>query len=172
MSVEIRVPPLGESVVEATVGRWTKEEGQAVAKDEVLVELETDKITVEVNAPAAGTLGKIQKREGDTVGVNELLALLEAGAAVPAAAEAGLAASARYEEKATSDTPVASAPTAEAQTSPAVRAIAAEHGIDLASVPGSGPNGRITKEDVLRIIEDGRARAGAPQRQAAAPAAA
>ena len=91
MPVEIRVPPLGESVVEATVGRWSKKEGEAVAKDEVLVELETDKITVEVAAQQAGVLQKIEKNEGDIVGVNELLALLDAGAAAtaqaPAAAE-------------------------------------------------------------------------------------
>ncbi|HYW06897.1 MAG TPA: biotin/lipoyl-containing protein, partial [Longimicrobium sp.] len=88
MPVEIRVPPLGESVVEATVGRWTKEEGQPVAKDEILVELETDKITVEVAAPQAGVLGRIVKREGESVGMNELLAELgeaAAGAAAPAA---------------------------------------------------------------------------------------
>ena len=78
MPVEIRVPPLGESVVEATVGRWTKKEGDSVAKDEILVELETDKVTVEVAAQQAGTLGKIAKSEGDTVGVNELLGTLEA----------------------------------------------------------------------------------------------
>src|SRR5215207_5111534 len=99
MPVEIRVPPLGESVVEATVSRWTKKEGEAVQKDEVLVELETDKITVEVAAPASGTMGAVQKKEGDTVGVNELLAVMEAGAGAPAAAEQGRAASARYEEK-------------------------------------------------------------------------
>src|SRR3954453_13279908 len=79
MPVEIRVPPLGESVVEATVGRWSKQEGDAVRKDDVLVELETDKITVEVAAPADGTLGSVKKKEGDTVGVNELLAEMEPG---------------------------------------------------------------------------------------------
>ena len=177
MPVEIRVPPLGESVVEATVGRWARKEGDAVAKDEVLVELETDKINVEVSATAAGTLGKILKQEGDTVGINELLATLEAGAAAPAD-EAGHTASVRFEEKegaaagketpaAASATATAETPAGGAQTSPAVRAIAAEHGIDLGSVTGSGPNGRITKEDVLKIIEDGRTRAGAPQRGAA-----
>jgi 2-oxoglutarate dehydrogenase E2 component (dihydrolipoamide succinyltransferase) len=176
MSVEIRVPPLGESVVEATVGRWTKKEGDAVAKDEILVELETDKITVEVAAQSAGTLARIAKQEGETVGVNELLAELQpsgdgAGAATPAD-QAGLTASAKYEEKPSSEQPVESAPSGEAQTSPAVRALAAEHDLDLGSVRGSGPNGRITKEDVLRVIEQGRQRAGAPAQPAApAPAA-
>ncbi|HEX6038467.1 2-oxoglutarate dehydrogenase complex dihydrolipoyllysine-residue succinyltransferase [Longimicrobium sp.] len=168
MAVEIRVPPLGESVVEATVGRWTKKEGDSVAKDEILVELETDKVTVEVAAQQAGTLGKIAKNEGDTVGVNELLGTLEAGAASPAD-QAGLTALARYEEKPQAEQPVASAPAGEAQTSPAVRSLAAEHNLDLATIRGSGPNGRVTKEDVLKVIEDGRARAGA-QPLAAAPA--
>ncbi len=182
MPVEIRVPPLGESVVEATVGRWSKKEGDSVRKDEVLVELETDKITVEVAAPADGTLGAVKKQEGDTVGVNELLAEMEAGAAAPAAAQEGRAATARYEEKAgaadAGSAPPAPAATAtvdapatgsaDAPTSPAARAIAAEHGLDLASVQGSGPNGRVTKEDVLKRIEDGRSAAGAPARQPAA----
>ncbi|HEU4562488.1 MAG TPA: 2-oxoglutarate dehydrogenase complex dihydrolipoyllysine-residue succinyltransferase [Longimicrobium sp.] len=174
MPVEIRVPPLGESVVEATVGRWSKKEGDTVRKDEVLVELETDKITVEVAAPADGTLGSIRKNEGDTVGVNEVLASMEAGAAAPAAAQEGAAAPAQAEAKAGAATPqetpaaATATATADAPTSPAARAIAAEHGIDLASVQGSGPNGRVTKEDVLKRIEDGRAAAGAPQRQAAA----
>ncbi|HET7464667.1 MAG TPA: 2-oxoglutarate dehydrogenase complex dihydrolipoyllysine-residue succinyltransferase [Longimicrobium sp.] len=179
MPVEIRVPPLGESVVEATVGRWSKKEGDPVRKDEVLVELETDKITVEVAAPADGTLGSVKKQEGDTVGVNELLAELEAGAAAPAAAQEGRAATVRYEEKAgaadasSTPAPAAATATADAPTSPAARAIAAEHGLDIATVQGSGPNGRVTKEDVLKRIEDGRAAAGAPQRQPeAAPAAA
>ncbi len=175
MSVEIRVPPLGESVVEATVGRWTKKEGDAVSKDEILVELETDKVTVEVAAQAAGTLARIAKQEGETVGVNELLAELApaadgAGAPTPAD-QAGLTASVRYEEKPTAEQPVASAPTGEAQTSPAVRAMAAEHGLDLAEVSGSGPNGRITKEDVLRFIEAGRQRAARPQAAPAQPQA-
>jgi len=172
MSVEIRVPPLGESVVEATVGRWTKKEGDAVAKDEILVELETDKVTVEVAAQAAGTLSRIAKQEGETVGVNELIAELapsgDGAAAATPADQAGLTASARYEERPTAEQPVASAPAGEAQTSPAVRAMAAEHGLDLAEVGGSGPNGRITKEDVLRFIEEGRQRAAQPQQ--AAPA--
>jgi 2-oxoglutarate dehydrogenase E2 component (dihydrolipoamide succinyltransferase) len=180
MSVEIRVPPLGESVVEATVGRWAKQEGDAVRKDDVLVELETDKITVEVAAPADGTLASVKKKEGDTVGVNELLAEMEAGAA-PAAAQVPAAAAAPAEAQAGAAAPAETVPaaaatataeagSADAQTSPAARAIAAEHGLDLASVRGSGPNGRVTKEDVLKRIEDGRAAAGAPARETAAPA--
>jgi len=168
MPVEIRVPPLGESVVEATVGRWTKQEGQPVAKDEILVELETDKITVEVAAPQAGVLGRIVKNEGDTVGVNELLAELgegAGGAEQPPAVAAAPAAAA----------PAAAPEVAEhmgegAQTSPAVRTLAADNNLDLAQIRGSGHNGRITKEDVLKVIEDGRARSQ-QQQPAAAPAA-
>jgi len=162
------------------VGRWAKQEGDAVRKDDVLVELETDKITVEVAAPTDGTLGSVKKKEGDTVGVNELLAEMEAGAA-PAAAQAPAAAAAPAEAQAGAAAPAETAPapaatataeagSADAPTSPAARAIAAEHGLDLASIRGSGPNGRVTKEDVLKLIEDGRAAAGAPAREAAAPA--
>jgi 2-oxoglutarate dehydrogenase E2 component (dihydrolipoamide succinyltransferase) len=152
MPVEIRVPPLGESVVEATVGRWTKQEGEPVGKDEVLVELETDKITVEVAAQSAGVLGRIEKQEGDTVGVNELLGTLEEASGASKKDEAGETAAARYEEKAV---PAAAASGDGAQTSPAARAIAAEHGIDLASLKGTGPNDRVTKEDVLKAVEEG-----------------
>ncbi|MBB4636290.1 2-oxoglutarate dehydrogenase complex dihydrolipoyllysine-residue succinyltransferase [Longimicrobium terrae] len=175
MAVEIRVPPLGESVVEATVGRWTKKQGDQVAKDEVLVELETDKITVEVAAQAAGVLGAIAKQEGETVGVNELLGSLEAAGGASPADQAGLTASAKYEEKPQSDQPVASAPAGEAQTSPAGRALAAEKGIDIASVPGTGPNGRVTHQDVQGAVAGGAsapAQAPAAPAQAAAPVAA
>jgi 2-oxoglutarate dehydrogenase E2 component (dihydrolipoamide succinyltransferase) len=152
MSVEIRVPPLGESVVEATVGRWTKQEGESVARDEVLVELETDKITVEVAAPRDGVVTSIAKKEGATVGVNDLLGVLEERAGAPAEAPAPAA-----PQPGAAPAPAPAADTASdegAQTSPAARAIAAEHGIDLANLKGSGPNGRITKEDVARAVEE------------------
>ena len=85
MTVEVNVPTLGESVTEATVGKWTKAPGDAVAVDEALVELETDKVTIEVNAPAAGTMGNIAAAEGTTVEVGALLATIEEGAGAPAA---------------------------------------------------------------------------------------
>ncbi len=176
MAVEIRVPPLGESVVEATVGRWTKKEGDRVEKDEILVELETDKITVEVAAQAAGIIEKIAKAEGDTVSVNELLGSLSASDGATPSNEAGQTATARYEEKPAAPQPAAeAAPAAEgsgsadAQTSPAVRSLVAEHGLNVAEIRGSGPNGRVTKEDVLAFIERGRAKSAEPA--AAAPAA-
>jgi 2-oxoglutarate dehydrogenase E2 component (dihydrolipoamide succinyltransferase) len=176
MAVEIRVPPLGESVVEATVGRWTKKEGDRVEKDEILVELETDKITVEVAAQAAGVIEKIVKAEGDTVSVNELLGSLGAADGATPADEAGQTATARYEEKPAAAQPAAEAApaaqeggSADAQTSPAVRSLVAEHGLNVAEIRGSGPNGRVTKEDVLAFIERGRAKSAEPA--AAAPAA-
>jgi 2-oxoglutarate dehydrogenase E2 component (dihydrolipoamide succinyltransferase) len=175
MPVEIRVPPLGESVVEATVGRWTKKEGDTVARDEILVELETDKITVEVAAPSAGTLGKVEKAEGDTVGVNELLATMEAGEGAPAPDAEPADAPAEEKGAPAADADAATEPSqpadGDAQTSPAVRTLAAEHGLDLGSITGSGPNGRITKEDVLKVIEDGRARQQAEAPPAKQPAA-
>jgi 2-oxoglutarate dehydrogenase E2 component (dihydrolipoamide succinyltransferase) len=181
MSVEIRVPPLGESVVEATVGRWTKQEGDSVTRDEVLVELETDKITVEVAAQQDGVIGRIEKNEGDTVGVNELLGILNATDGASPKDAAGETASARYEEKTTSDQSAAEASTGEAQTSPAARTLAAEHGLDLGQIEGTGPNGRITKEDVLRASDQNKgskapaaaqpaAKAPAPSHAPAAPA--
>ncbi len=90
MATEIRVPTLGESVTEATIGKWFKKPGDAIKADEPLVELETDKVTLEVNAPAAGVLGEITAKEGETVGVNALLGMIAAGgaAAVPSAAPA------------------------------------------------------------------------------------
>jgi 2-oxoglutarate dehydrogenase E2 component (dihydrolipoamide succinyltransferase) len=185
MAVEIRVPPLGESVVEATVGRWTKKEGDSVAKDEILVELETDKVTVEVAAQQAGTLGKIAKNEGETVGVNELLGSIDAADGATPADEAGRTASVKFEEKPQAEQPAAAvapaaapapaaaeapAGSADAQTSPAVRSLVAEHNLDIATIRGTGPNGRVTKEDVLKVIEDGRSRSAQPQ--AATPASA
>ncbi|MDU0343081.1 biotin/lipoyl-containing protein, partial [Bosea rubneri] len=86
MATEIRVPTLGESVSEATIGKWFKKPGEAVKADEPLVELETDKVTLEVNAPAAGVLGEIVAKEGETVGVNALLGSITAGGAAVAAA--------------------------------------------------------------------------------------
>ena len=148
--------------MEATVGRWTKQEGDAVSRDEVLVELETDKITVEVSASQDGTLGKIEKQEGDTVGLNELLGVLEEGA--PAAA--GAAAATKPEAEAESESaeaapapPAAPAPSSAetpASTSPSVRRFAEEEGIDLSGVTGTGPRGRITKEDVLELADKGK----------------
>ncbi len=150
---EIRVPTLGESVTEATIGRWFKKAGDAVAVDEPLVELETDKVTIEVPAPSAGTLGEIVAKDGETVAVGALLGQIRdgaAGAAVkPAAAPAKTAASVA----AAAPAAAAKAPPADAPLAPSVRKISAESGIDAATVPGSGKDGRVTKGDMLAAIE-------------------
>ena len=145
---EIRVPTLGESVTEATIGKWFKQPGDAVAVDEPLVELETDKVTIEVPAPAAGVLSEIAAGDGETVAVGALLGQIREGAAAGAPAAKAV----RPAEK------TEAAPSAEARGSgtpapPSVRKLAAESGIDLAAVPGSGKDGRVTKGDMLAAIE-------------------
>jgi 2-oxoglutarate dehydrogenase E2 component (dihydrolipoamide succinyltransferase) len=157
---EIRVPTLGESVTEATIGRWFKKPGDAVAVDEPLVELETDKVTIEVPAPSAGTLGEISAKDGETVAVGALLGQINDGAAgaaaKPAAAPAKAAAPAAGPPSAAAAAPAAAAqkaPPTDAPQAPSVRKIAAESGIDAATVPGSGKDGRVTKGDMLAAIE-------------------
>jgi len=157
---EIRVPTLGESVTEATIGRWFKKAGDAVAVDEPLVELETDKVTIEVPAPSAGTLGEIVAKDGETVAVGALLGQINeaaAGAAAkPAAAPAKAAAPAAAPPPPTAPAPAAAAPkpaSADTPLAPSVRKISAESGIDAATVPGSGKDGRVTKGDMLAAIE-------------------
>jgi 2-oxoglutarate dehydrogenase E2 component (dihydrolipoamide succinyltransferase) len=157
---EIRVPTLGESVTEATIGRWFKKAGDAVAVDEPLVELETDKVTIEVPAPSAGTLGDIIAKDGETVAVGALLGQINdgaAGAAKPAAASAKAAASppaaAAAASAAASATTTQRVAPADAPLAPSVRKISAESGLDAATVPGSGKDGRVTKGDMLAAIE-------------------
>ena len=151
---EIRVPTLGESVTEATIGRWFKKAGDAVAVDEPLVELETDKVTIEVPAPSAGTLGEIVAKDGETVAVGALLGQINDGAGSRRQAGRrarqgrGPAARRRRRCRAAPKPPPADAPLA-----PSVRKISAESGIDAATVPGSGKDGRVTKGDMLAAIE-------------------
>ncbi|MBR0695436.1 2-oxoglutarate dehydrogenase complex dihydrolipoyllysine-residue succinyltransferase [Bradyrhizobium lablabi] len=150
---EIRVPTLGESVTEATIGRWFKKAGDAVAVDEPLVELETDKVTIEVPAPSAGTLGEIIAKDGETVAVGALLGQINDGAAgaKPAAAAA---APAKAAAPAAAPAPAApKAPSADAPLAPSVRRLSAESGVDATTVPGSGKDGRVTKGDMLAAIE-------------------
>jgi 2-oxoglutarate dehydrogenase E2 component (dihydrolipoamide succinyltransferase) len=157
---EIRVPTLGESVTEATIGRWFKKAGDAVAVDEPLVELETDKVTIEVPAPSAGTLGEIVAKDGETVAVGALLGQINDGAA-PAKAAAAPAKSAEAPAKPAAppaaapapSAPVQKTPPADTPLAPSVRKIAAESGVDAATVPGSGKDGRVTKGDMLAAIE-------------------
>jgi 2-oxoglutarate dehydrogenase E2 component (dihydrolipoamide succinyltransferase) len=150
---EIRVPTLGESVTEATIGRWFKKAGDAVAVDEPLVELETDKVTIEVPAPSAGVLGEIAAKDGETVAVGALLGQINDGAAggAKSSASAKAAASAAVSVAAPAAAPKAAA--SDAPLAPSVRKLSAERGIDAATVPGSGKDGRVTKGDMLAAIE-------------------
>jgi 2-oxoglutarate dehydrogenase E2 component (dihydrolipoamide succinyltransferase) len=152
---EIRVPTLGESVTEATIGRWFKKAGEAVAVDEPLVELETDKVTIEVPAPSAGVLGEIAAKDGDTVAVGALLGMITdgAGAAKPAAPPAAAKPAAPSPAAAPAPAPAAKAAPADAPLAPSVRKLSVESGIDASTVPGSGKDGRVTKGDMLAAIE-------------------
>src|SRR3979409_1235449 len=152
---EIRVPTLGESVTEATIGRWFKKAGEAVAVDEPVVELETDKVTIEVPAPSAGTLGEIVAKDGETVAVGALLGQINDGAAAKPAQAPAKAAAPADPPSPHPAAPAADhqAPPADAPLAPSVRKISAESGIDAATVPGSGKDGRVTKGDMLAAIE-------------------
>src|ERR1043165_3124250 len=149
---EIRVPTLGESVTEATIGKWFKKPGEAVAVDEPLVELETDKMTIEVPAPAAGVLSDIAAKDGETVAVGALLGQIKEGAGAPAAAKP--AAMKGQEPKAEQPkTAPATASSGDMPLAPSVRKMAAETGVDPAKVDGSGKDGRVTKGDMMAAIE-------------------
>ncbi|PSC04983.1 dihydrolipoyllysine-residue succinyltransferase [Alsobacter soli] len=161
MATDIRVPTLGESVTEATIGKWFKKPGEAVKADEPLVELETDKVTLEVNAPAGGVLAEISAKEGETVGVGALLGSISAdgagAGATPVAAKAA-------EQPKPQDTPKAAPATAAAPAkvlpagtpqAPSVTRLAAESGVEPSSVAGTGKDGRVTKGDMLAAISTG-----------------
>jgi 2-oxoglutarate dehydrogenase E2 component (dihydrolipoamide succinyltransferase) len=163
---EIRVPTLGESVTEATIGKWFKKPGDAVAVDEPLVELETDKVTIEVPAPAGGTLAAIAAKDGDTVAVGALLGEIKEGAGA-APTKTSPAPASRPDQKTTTTAPIAAAseqpvprPQPKAETpkpdmpvAPSVRKLAAESGMDPSTVPGSGKDGRVSKGDMMAAIE-------------------
>ena len=159
MATEIRVPTLGESVTEATIGKWFKKQGDVVKADEPLVELETDKVTLEVNAPASGVLAEIAAKDGETVGVGALLGQIAAGGAA-AAPSAPAAAPAPQPAPAAATAPAKAGPAM--PPSPAAAKVAADKGVDVTAVPGSGVRGQVLKGDVLAAIS-----ATAPQ---AAPA--
>ena len=156
MAKEIRVPTLGESVTEATIGQWFKKSGEAVADGETLVELETDKVTLEVPSPGAGTLGEVVANEGDTVEVDALLALLDEGegakAAAPAAEAPASAPAASAAAPAGTDMPPA----------PSAAKMMAEKGLAADQVEGSGKRGQVLKGDVLDAIAKGAAAVPAP----------
>jgi 2-oxoglutarate dehydrogenase E2 component (dihydrolipoamide succinyltransferase) len=174
MAAEIRVPTLGESITEATIGRWFKKPGEPVKADEPVVELETEKVTLEVNAPASGVLSEITVKDGETVSVGTLLGRISERAPAPAEvkpveakpveAEAK-AAEAKPAEAAVKPAAPAAAPAAAVApmpASPAAAKIAAEHGIDTGLVPGTGKRGQVLKGDVLDFVSRPQAPAPAP----------
>ncbi|MGB2563605.1 MAG: 2-oxoglutarate dehydrogenase complex dihydrolipoyllysine-residue succinyltransferase [Parvibaculales bacterium] len=186
MASEIRVPTLGESVTEATIAQWYKKPGDAVAMDEPLCELETDKVTIEVPAQSAGVLAEVVVNEGETVEVGALLGSIGegAGTAAPAASEAAAAPAetpqaetASEAEKPQEPTPSPAAPTQMAPPdkqidtsalSPAARRVVEEHGLDPAQITGTGKDGRLTKEDALKAVGGGQTAPASPAPPAAA----
>ena len=177
MSTEIRVPTLGESVTEATIGQWFKKVGDTVNADEPLVELETDKVTIEVPAPAAGVLEAIAANPGDTVDVNALLGVIAAGAGAAASAPAAAPAAAPTPAKA--EVPAANAAGPEPiqatdrAPAPSAQKLISENGLEAGNIAGSGKSGQVLKEDVLSALARpaAPAPAAAPAPVAAAPAA-
>ena len=183
MAVEIHVPELGESVADATVGRWLKQEGEAVKSGEPLVELETDKINFEVEAEQDGVLESIAKGEGESVNVGEVIGTIGESDGQPAAEPETEPEEAEAPEdvRAEAEQPEAEAETEveetaeeadghrgmEVRASPSVRKLAREYDIDLAAISGSGSGGRVTREDVERLI---REQSRAPAREAQRPA--
>src|ERR687890_1839469 len=171
VAAEIHVPELGESVADATVGRWLKQEGEAVKSGEALVELETDKINFEVEAEQDGVLQSISKDEGETVNVGEIIGTIGEGG------EAGDAPAEEQEEQEEPQTEQQEPEDSGDETSdghrevedgagrasPSVRRLAQEYEVDLAEVTGSGSGGRITRDDVERLIRD-QSRPTAPEK--------
>jgi 2-oxoglutarate dehydrogenase E2 component (dihydrolipoamide succinyltransferase) len=160
---DIRVPTLGESVTEATVGKWFKQQGDTVAVDEPLVELETDKVTLEVPAPAAGVLSEVAVKNGDTVAVGALLGQIKEGvgaapkAAAPTATKPAASPTGAPHEKTAKTKPIGAGPEQpqprEMPLPPSVRKVAAESGVDPSRIAGTGMHGQVTKADMLGAIE-------------------
>jgi 2-oxoglutarate dehydrogenase E2 component (dihydrolipoamide succinyltransferase) len=175
MASEVKVPTLGESITEATLGAWLKQPGDAVAQDEPIASLETDKVAVEVPSPVAGTMGEQRAAVGDTVAVGAVIATVEAGAAATPVNPQGAG-----ENIAPKEAPPAApapAPTDEEDEdaphltlSPAVRRIVLEHHLDPSKIKGTGKDGRLTKDDVLAAAEGQKAEAPTPVPAQAAPA--
>src|SRR5688572_22562431 len=153
MAVELKVPPLGESITEAVVGKWNKKKGEKVSVDEPIVVLETDKVTIDVPAPAGGAILEVRFKEGDKVRVGEVLGLIDGSgasaapgkAAAPAQAAAAPAAAPAQAAAAATDT----------RATPTAVNMAAAHNLDLSQIPGSGAGGRIMKDDVRGKLTQG-----------------
>jgi 2-oxoglutarate dehydrogenase E2 component (dihydrolipoamide succinyltransferase) len=176
-SVEIRVPALGESIVDAVIAAWLKHEGDVVNVGDALVELETDKVNVEVSAEQSGVLQKIVKKEGDEVAVGDVIGMIGEAAQQEQAHSATTTQAPAMAAQPSLAAGAAEAPAAsdgQHLASPLARRVAAENNVDLAQVRGDGPHGRVTREDVMNYIEQsGRASSAAPLSQAGnvAPAA-
>jgi 2-oxoglutarate dehydrogenase E2 component (dihydrolipoamide succinyltransferase) len=177
MATEVKVPTLGESITEATVGQWLKQPGEAVARDEPIASLETDKVAVEVPSPVAGTMGAQHAKVGDTVAVGAVIATIEAGGAAADAAKPALPESAPVNPKGPGENMEPKEAKAEPDDegegphltlSPAVRRIVLEHHLDPSKIKGTGKDGRLTKDDVLAAAEEDKG-APAEQAQAASP---
>ncbi len=173
MSVEIRVPILGESIVDATIASWNKKEGDLVQRGEVLLELETDKINVDVTAEQDGVLRKVTKQVGDTVAVGEVIAVIEDGANVTENVAKSNGTSsvevASQQPAVPSAQPALRAADSQRPPSPLARRIAAEHQVDLAQIRGSSPHGRVTKEDVIQYLEQNVQKANTPAKPSSTP---
>ncbi|OGT74435.1 MAG: dihydrolipoamide succinyltransferase [Gammaproteobacteria bacterium RIFCSPLOWO2_02_FULL_57_10] len=153
MTIEIKAPTLPESVPDGTIATWHKKAGESVKRDELLVDIETDKVVIEVVSPADGVLAQILKKSGDTIVSNELIATVTEGTV---AATSKPAAEKKVESVATE-----SASAEEPMLSPAAKKIAEENGVNIDNLKGSGKNGRVTKEDVLEFVSKGKAPAAA-----------
>ena len=169
MLVEVKVPPLAESIADATVMEWRKQPGEAVKRGENLVDLETDKVTLEVTAPQDGVVQSLKKQNGDTVLSDELLAVIDTEAKATVAASPATETAAQVASAAASG----SAPVAEpAKLSPAARKLASDKAIDTAAIPASGKDGRVTKSDVVAYLsQQPDPQATAQSEAAAAPVA-
>ncbi len=176
MPTSVLMPQMGESIAEGTIVRWVKKVGDHVDRDEPLFEISTDKVDAEIPSPAAGVLTEIRAREGETVPVNHVVALIDSAPGAAASVIAAAPAPTQAPAAAAAPPPAAPAPGTAAveeaataddlrrqKSSPVVRKIAAEHGVDISEIEGSGAGGRVTKQDILEFIE---------QKPAAAPAAA
>ena len=184
MSQEIKVPPMGESITEATVADWHFSEGQSFNSGDILVELETDKVTMEVPAPTAGTLKSIKKASGETVQLDEVLAIIEEGAGSSTASSGGDSSSASAASSGGSQSGGSSASSATQQSSsssqsngqqndsrsndtvpPGARRLAAEEGVDTSNIQGTGKGGQVRKEDVVNHLEKGKSQGAAPSQE-------
>jgi len=146
MNIDIKVPILGESIVEGTLARWHKKVGDPINAGEIIADLETDKVNIEVSASATGTVTSLHKHEGETVAVGELIATVDTTATATVTSHASDTTPASVAVPAPATTPA----TSDAPATPVARNVAAETGVDLRTVSGSGPDGRITKSDVIK----------------------